>query len=320
MATMLRKTALPATITFLCLLIGVNAYVTWRNLKLIRTYEAQRLDASDTHSGVVAVEKDLLAIETGQRGYLLTGDAAYLAAYTQTTQNLPLHFSALRARLASRSAEERSVEAELESVAGEKIAEANDTIRLREKGYRHRAFLVVDSNRGKDLMDRAHALLDKLSAGETANITQYDRRLNESVGIALQEFALGSGVLLALTVVTIIAFDKRRTRLELSYSRQTEELRATTRELDRFTSTVSNDVRSAATEIRNYAESLLNAYGGFLPRQGQERAVWISEGCGHINRVLDRLLAHEESDLQQAGAPGRIQMAAPKEHPKSQTA
>lgn len=323
MANILRKTALPATIAFFSLLIGLNAFVTWRNLKSIQTYAAQRLDASDTQSAVVAVELDLQAIETGQRGYLLTGDPAYLAPFTQAVQDLPLHFSALRSRLATRSAKERSIQAELETVAASKIADADETIRLRQKGYRHRAFLIVDSNRGKDLMDHARSLLERLSAVETANIADYDRRWQTGAITALEEFALGSVVLLALTVVTLIAFDRQGKRLQRAYDRQAEQLRASTRELERITSIVSDDVRGVATQIRSYAESLLNAYGGFLPRQGQERAAWIYEGSCQINRVLDRLLARagsgDESSADKTAQPP-VEIITSKERPTSQTA
>lgn len=321
MANILRKTALPATITLISLLIGFNAYVTWRNLKLVRTYAAQRLDASDTQSAVVVVERDLQSIETGHRGYLLTGDSAYLAPYTQATQDLPRHFSALRSRLASSSPEQRSIASELESVAQSRIADADETIRLRQKGYRHRAFLIVDSNRGKELMDKAGALLEKLAAVEAGNVAQYDRRLKNSVDTAWEQFGLGSLGILALTVIAIAAFDFHAKRLARAQAQQAGKLRAATLELERVTSTVSNDVRGVATQIQAYAESLLNAYGGFLPHQGQEKAEWIHEGSCHINRVLDQLLEPTPSGNQRSAPKTRpVEMAPPKNHPTSQTA
>jgi K+-sensing histidine kinase KdpD len=78
--------------------------------------------------------------------------------------------------------------------------------------------------------------------------------------------------------------------LELTYARQAEELRSTRERLDHLTATISSSVRTTAIEMRAHAASLLNIHGGFLPRQGQERAECIHEASCHITRVLDNLL------------------------------
>src|SRR3954453_17310647 len=221
MRKILRKVALPTTITIFCALIGLTAYVASRNLKVIQRDATQRIDASDVQHDIVAVELDLQAIETGQRGYLLTGDASYLAPYTQALAKLPAHFAALRSRLVGRLPAERSVETELETVAEAKIAEVNDTIRLREKGYRHRAFVIVNSNRGKELMDKAHSLLEQMSAVEARNIEQHDRELASTMKTAREQSALASVIVLILTLLTVVAFHQSRKSLELAYLQQT---------------------------------------------------------------------------------------------------
>ncbi len=149
------KIVLPFTIVLFCALIGYNASVASKNLRAIKDNAAQRLEASDVQAAIHAVDLDLHAIESGQRGYLLTGDDSYLAPFTQAVANLPVHLSDLRSHLAGRPNEERAIEKQLESVAEAKIDDANETIRLRQKGYRHRAFVLVDSNRGKELMDQS---------------------------------------------------------------------------------------------------------------------------------------------------------------------
>ena len=45
MKNFLRKIALPTTIAMFCGLIGLNAYVAWKNLKTIQKYSTQRIDA-----------------------------------------------------------------------------------------------------------------------------------------------------------------------------------------------------------------------------------------------------------------------------------
>ena len=290
MGNLLRKLVLPATIFIFCALIGWNAYKASTNLRTVQQYADARVEASKLEAAIAAVQSDLQAIETGQRGYLLTGDASYLAPYTHATQRLQADFSTLRKQLGAEAPQERSIETELESVAQAKIADAEETIRLREKGYRHRAFLVVDSNRGKELMDQARSLLDRLSSMATGQTAGYDHQLSNSVTQAWTASALGSLLILALTVITLVAFHWRRNKLEKKYERQKEQLRATTAKLEHVIATLSASVCATVTSMQEDAETLLNNHAGFLPRQGQERAEAICDGISRLSASLDNLL------------------------------
>lgn len=290
MTNALRKIVLPATIAIFCALIGYGAYLASNNLSTIKNNAAQRLDASDAQADITAVQLDLQAIETGQHGYLLTGDDSYLAPFQQAVANLPVHFSNLRSRLANRPAEERAIEKDIESVASAKIDEANETIRFRQKGYRHRAFVIVDSNRGKELMDKARSLLSSLSSTESSKVAQYQQQLKGSISSAVAQSALASLVLLAVTVLTLFAFQWRTKRLEVAYHEQAELLRASTEKLEQLTSAVSSGIRGTLVEMQNQAESLLRTDGGFLPRLGQQRVEWMCDASRHLNKLLDEML------------------------------
>lgn len=290
MTNALRKIALPAAIVFFCALIGANAYLASKNLRVMQSFDGQRADASEAHSAIAAIDLDLQHIETGQRGFLLTGDNSYLLPYTEAVQKLPKDFSALRSRLAGRPAQERALESDLEAVTESKIDDADETIRLRQKGYRHRAFLIVDSNRGRDLMDKARALLDSLSQIESSNIARYQQELESSTRTGLRQVVFANLALLLVTVVTLIAFDYRSKRLERTNYQREQELRATSSNLARFTSTLSTDVRETLQDMQAQAENLLTAHGGFLPRQGQEGAEWIYQASRHVSHVIDGLL------------------------------
>lgn len=317
MTNMLRTIVLPVTIAIFCALIGISAYLASEDLKAIERHTAQRTDAADTRSQIASVEISLQSIETGQRGYLLTGDSGYLAPYTQALANLPVQFSALRARLANRSPDERAIESEIEKATQAKIADAGETIRLREKGYRHRAFLVVDSNRGKELMDRAHSLLAQLTDMETKRVAEYDAEVKEGIGKATWESALASVIILAMTVIALMAFHHHRKHLERSYATRTEELRAATARVELLTATLASSVVTTLSEMRNQSESLLNVDAGFLPRQGQQRVEWMHSASSHLERVVADLLGDSP-----ANSNGELQVAAAVavEYPASRTA
>lgn len=289
-ANALRKIALPASIAIFCVLFGANAYLALKNFKVIQNYAALRSDATDVQSGITALDFDLQHVVIGQRGFLLTGDDSYLAPYTDAVQKLPKDFSALRSHLVSRPARERTVETELEAVTASMLDDADQTIRLRQKGYRHRAFLIVNSNRGRDLMAKARALLDSLSTVESRNIAQYQQQFTASTGAALRQVLLANFGLLAVAVLGLVAFDFRGKRLEGAFTRQAEALRATSNHLERLTSTLSNNVRTTLLDMQAQAENLLNVHAGFLPHQGQEGAEWIYRASRHVNLVIGDLL------------------------------
>jgi CHASE3 domain sensor protein len=97
---------------------------------------------------IAGVLKDLTDMETGQRGYLLTANPAYLQPYIDAKGRIGTDIAALRVRLANWAERERSLESQLESLARSKQAEMERSISLRQQGYRHRAFMLMDSNEG----------------------------------------------------------------------------------------------------------------------------------------------------------------------------
>ncbi len=306
MTNTLRNIALQTTIVALGGLIALNAYLVSKNLAVIKSNAAHRVEASETIANISSVLIDLQDMETSQRGYLLTGDASYLQRYEDANARSATHFAKLRSTLTGK---DRSLETQLESLAESKVAEMNETIRLRERGYRHRAFQIVGSNRGKQLMDEARATLDALSSAQASNVARYDRDLTESAGRAMKESIIASCVLLVVTVVTFLVFDMHRRRLERGYTRRQEELQATSLQLEQFTSTVFQGFRPQLEEMRGNASMLVGVYGGFLPRQGQEKAERIEDGAGQMICLLEDLSKNsasgnsaEAGDMQQLSA------------------
>jgi CHASE3 domain sensor protein len=289
MTKSLGKIALQTTIPVLCGLIVLNAYLVSRNVKLMQQAATRRVEASRLQADISNVVLDLKDMETGQRGYLITGDPSYLQPYNEANERLAAHFAKLRSRLAGESSHDRWLEAQLESVAESKIAEMKETIRLRELGYRHRAFQLVSSDRGKELMNEARTKLDALSSAQRSNVARYDEEMKESISRTFKQLALASCILLAVTVVALLGFNRYSQRLEAKYARNAEQLEAASLLLEQFTSTIFYEVRTLVGKMRSYANALLEVYGGFLPRQGQEKAEHIEHEAGQTILLLDNL-------------------------------
>src|SRR6202047_2817414 len=171
---MIRKAALQIGVPALLAFIGWNAYLAVDHLQRVRKTAALTLESSVIQAKLSGVLKDLTDMETGQRGYLLTGDPAYLQPYTDAKGRIEMDFVDLRAGLSNRTRRERSLESQLESLARSKQTEMEHSINLRQQGYRHRSFKLVDTNEGKDCMDEIRSIASSLSSAESSNFARFD--------------------------------------------------------------------------------------------------------------------------------------------------
>src|SRR6202035_2812120 len=82
---------------------------------------------------------------------------------------------------------------------GSKQQEMERSINLRERGYRHRAFMLVDSNEGQEYMDKARDLLSSLSSAEADAFAKFDQERNASLSKVLRATIISNLYLLGLT-------------------------------------------------------------------------------------------------------------------------
>jgi CHASE3 domain sensor protein len=292
---MIRKVALQVGALVLLVFMAWNAYLAVNHLKQMERISALTLESSTIQADIAGVLKDLTDMETGQRGYLLTANPAYLQPYIDAKGRIGADIAALRVRLANRAERERSLESQLESLARSKQAEMERSISLRQQGYRHRAFMLVDSNEGLEYMDRARGILFSLSEAETSTM-RFDRERNASLRKALAETI---GANLSLLVLTACLFGLIRHRgqvLKQEATQSKQELALRDLQLGKLTSTLSNQARSQTYAIEANARLLLENYGGFLPRQGHEYAEQIKEASVQMEQLRQDLVGGPSSN------------------------
>ncbi len=287
---MLRKAVLQIGAPVLIAFMAWNAYLAVNHLKQMQKTAALTLESSAIQAEISAVTKDLTDMETGQRGYLLTGDTSYLQPYTDAKNRIESNLAALRKGLANRSDSEREIESQLESLAGAKLAEMEHSINLRERGYRHRAFMLVASNEGQEYMDKARGLLTSLSSAEAGAFAKFDQERNASLSKVLRETIVSNLYLLGLTACLfgLIRYHGRLLEREAAESRR--ELGVRDLQLEKLTSALTNQARSKTSAIEVNARLLLQNYGGFLPRQGHEYAEQIQEASAEMEQLRQDLV------------------------------
>jgi diguanylate cyclase (GGDEF)-like protein len=147
------------------------------------------------------VMDDLLELETGQRGYVLTGEDAYLQPYSRSLAALP---SAV-AWLASAAHDDPAIRpriAELAALVRTRIDLAARPVALRKAGDVARAIDVVRAGQGKQTMDafraKAEVLLNRLNR-------QRDEAFQRESGLFREASLLGAAVVLLILVLVSAA-------------------------------------------------------------------------------------------------------------------
>jgi CHASE3 domain sensor protein len=299
---MIRKIALQVGAAALFAFIAWNAYLAVNHLKQMQGTAARTLESSMIQASISNVLQDLADMETSQRGYLLTGNPSYLQPYTSAKRRIESDFADLRAGLANRAESERSQESQLESLADSKQVEMEHSIVLRQQGYRHRAFMLVDSNEGMEYMDKARGLLSSLSVAEASSFARFDNERKARLSKAVAEITVASLCLFILTACLFALIRHHEEALEQETAQSRQELAVRDLQLEKLTSALSNQARSKTSAIEANARLLLENYGGFLPRQGHEYAERIKEASAQMERLRQDLVGSPSSDSDERAA------------------
>jgi CHASE3 domain sensor protein len=153
--------------------IGSVIITYWFGLRVV----AAR-DRAAPHRNVIGEADDLLSTlkdpETGQRGFIITGDEQYLEPYKSARAGFPKKMSKLRNSKIFTSPDELN---EIERLAGAKLDELERTIAARRSGGFDAAVAIVRIDQGKETMD---LLRDRIGPGHGC-----DCSLNGGLGYSL---------------------------------------------------------------------------------------------------------------------------------------
>lgn len=153
--------------------VGIASYLT--TTTLIQTTEARahlRISLSDLNE-ILSVVIDA---ETGQRGYLLTGDESYLEPYETAANVVDAKMDGLESLLQYSPGQQPKVEA-VRGLVTTKLAELRETIELmRSKGIES-ALQVVRTDSGKRSMDAIRRVVAEIKQGVDEHLMQYDQQM-----------------------------------------------------------------------------------------------------------------------------------------------
>jgi signal transduction histidine kinase/CheY-like chemotaxis protein/CHASE3 domain sensor protein len=193
-----RRTSLALVVVVIFFVVtGVLAY---QNVRSIRDNNQKVIHSQQTVTALSEILSAAQDAETGQRGFLLTGNDRYLEPYRAALASAGPRLDAVREGVKDNAAQQARLKA-LTIRFNDKLAELKETIELRRTQGMDAAVTVVNSDRGKAAMD---AIRSQLAAMQAEELTQRDARVAEMT--TAYGSALTSGILSALLGVILTAF------------------------------------------------------------------------------------------------------------------
>lgn len=168
----------------------------------------------------------LVNAETGQRGFLLTGDAQYLETFQSGLRTTAAARRRLRTLLAGDTAQAAAL-VELESYAAAKGNELERTISLKQDGFDSAAVALVQSNEGKRIMDSAQGMAARIERRERQILSEresLENRRHQGLLAVLVLGTLGAALLAWVGGMLTSRALRREHQLNAELSRRTEEV------------------------------------------------------------------------------------------------
>jgi PAS domain S-box-containing protein len=182
------------------MLIGVVSYQSATRLIETNSHVAQTQERLNKLEELLSQMKDA---ETGQRGYLLTGEERYLEPYKTAIASVNGEIKQLRKLTANYPNQQRQLDA-LESAIKNKLAELKGTIDLRKYQGFEPAMQLVRTDLGKKLMDDIRSLVRKMESQENELLKQQVAKAGASARFMI--VILASGIVLTFVILCGIYF------------------------------------------------------------------------------------------------------------------
>ena len=287
--------SLPLAVMVAALLILVNeAGFQGSNAAMLQIQEAQ-----STRTYINKLLQQMLDAETGQRGYLLTGDERYLGPYNLALKDVNQNVDALR-MMASSDPNELAEFAAISRNISLKLAEMELTVRMRKDGKNDAWKFVLTTDVGKQQMDAIREQGNKLAAISIQRMEQGQAKIYQS----LQLSRIGIAIMALTSLLFFYRYLKQTHSLLESGEREKDALQRERDHLDLQVKERTAKLTELATHLQNarederghLARELHDELGALLTAAKLDVARLKSRLPPNLPEVLERL-AHLSNTL-----------------------
>ncbi|HEY5492352.1 MAG TPA: PAS domain S-box protein, partial [Gemmatimonadaceae bacterium] len=195
------------------LMVAAGSAVLLGSFRQMRDAAALRRQSLVVLSSANELLSSMADAETGQRGFLLTGDETFLDPYLAVRDSIAVRLGALR-RLSADSAARRDLDA-LAPLLKAKLAGMAHVIELRRSGDVAGAQSVVLGGAGKRMMDSIRVVMRTVTATEAAALARNDEALNADLR-RLLVLIIATSLLALACAVAFAYWTQQRVRQQLA--------------------------------------------------------------------------------------------------------
>jgi len=267
-----------------------------------------------THT-LLVVEKlqevriDITQAETGQRGYMLTGQDRYLQLYGAGVDQVHRDMSELPDLVLDNPREHEATQ-RLEPLIAARLAELEAGIEVRKRsGLLAGVEAASRRNNGEKWMGQIAAQIGEMRAAEAELLS---KRLETAAasGRKMKVIVVG-GNTLAIVILLVKGFvihretckrnlaEQNLKHMNERLERRTSELSETNVELESFAYSVAHDLRGPLRHIAGYSNVLAQDYAPQLDMEGQRYLAKVADGAQKMGHLIDDLLSLSKVGLQE---------------------
>ena len=237
--------SLPLAVLAVALVVFINEASYHNTVSSVGDMER----AQSTRSALNELMQSMLDAETGQRGYLLTGNQVYLEPYYETLKTINQQLDLLRITFTPYQ-DQLGEFGVMSRHISRKLAEMDLSIKMRDAGQEDAWRFVLTTDVGKEQMDGIRAQSEKLASSSIRNMergqTQVRRTLQLSrIGIAIM--ALGGLLAFYMYLLQTRALLNSGIREKESLKRERDQLDLQVRER-------TANLAELATHLQNVRE------------------------------------------------------------------
>ena len=246
--------SLPMALLAAMVLVGINEVGHMRSQDAVE----QLAQGLTTRSDVNKLLQSMLDAETGQRGYLLTGNETYLEPYDKAVATVQKNLDSLRMRFMDAPADMQEF-ALLSRQISRKLAEMELSLRLRRQGNEDAWKFILNTDVGKEHMEAIRQHAQELIARSDMRLQQGREQIEQSLMLS----RIGIATVAAIGLLAFYMYLRQTQAVQTVNLREQEVLE---RERDRLEGLV-RDRTATLSELANHLQQVREEERGHLARE-----------------------------------------------------
>lgn len=238
-------------------LLLLNAGISYRNISALIVTSSQVVHNEQVLKRLSELQSGMTDAETGQRGYVITGEERYLEPYFTAHRALPARLQELRTLLTDNREQVARLN-QLEPMLREKFDELAHTIAARKQaGGFNAAADMVRSDLGKQIMDRIRVQIAAMQNHEETQLMQRAAEVQNDTALTLGAFALATLANLTLLGVILYVVLRDAAERQRTVLMQQESNARLAQSLEQVR--VRNEEISLLSQMSNFLQSCANS-------------------------------------------------------------